>query len=112
MKNYINSGDAVSVTAAANVAAGKVVVVGLNLFGVALTSAATNETVALQTRGLFDLDKTTGASTSFAAGALVYWDATNALCTVSATSNTKVGCAVQAAANADTTVRVLMPARA
>lgn len=112
MKNYVQAGENLAITAAANVTAGKVVVVGTNLFGVANSTVTSGDLVTIVTSGVFDLTKVSGSSTSIAAGALVYWDATNGVVTTSATSNTKIGCAVALAANADVLCRVLMPARA
>lgn len=106
--NYVQDGDRILVTApSGGVVRGKVVVIS-NLYGVALDNAVSGANVVLKTNGVFDVTKISGASTSFAVGANVHWDTTNAQATVSATSNTKVGVAVAAAANADTTVRVLL----
>lgn len=84
---------------------GKVVVI-TGLIGVALETAVSGANCELDiSGGIWDITKLSGASTSFAVGALVYWDATNAQATVSATSNTLIGVATAAAANADVTVR-------
>lgn len=105
-ENIYADGSVVTIAAPANVNSGQFVVVG-NIRGVALTSALSGANVALVTRGEGLLPKPNAVSTSFAAGANVHWDATNAVLTGSATSNAKVGTAVLAASNTDTTVRVL-----
>lgn len=105
-ENMYTGGDVVTVAAPANVNSGQFVVVG-NIRGVAQVSALSAANVALQLRGEALLPKPNAVSTSFAAGANVHWDATNAVCTGSATSNAKIGAAVLAASNTDTTVRVI-----
>lgn len=104
-RNYVHNGDAVTLAAPANTNSGDLVIVG-QLFGVAQSSANSGANVALRCGGVHTLRKLNGASTSFAAGANVYWDATNANCTVSATSNTRIGVATVAAANADVSITV------
>jgi predicted RecA/RadA family phage recombinase len=103
--NYKYSGDNVPVTAPYAVNSGDGVKVG-NLYGVAMTQAASAAAVAIATTGVFAVNKTTGASTSYVAGANVHWDDTGRLATVSATSNIKIGVALVAASNTDTTVEV------
>lgn len=104
-ENIYTNGDTATLVAPANVNSGQFVVVG-NLRGVALTSATSGGNVACQMRGEATLPKPNAASTAFAAGANVHWDATNAVVTGSATSNAKVGAAIAAASNTDTSVRV------
>lgn len=106
MKNYIGDGQAPQLPAPANVNSGDFVLVGVGLFGVAQAAALSAGPVALVMEGIFDLPKANAASTSVALGGLVYWDATNARTTISASSNTLIGAAMAAAANTDTTVRV------
>lgn len=94
-----------TVVAPAAVTSGGLVVVG-NAFGIAIANAASAANVAIAVGATASVRKLNGASTSFAQGANVHWDATNSNCTVSATSNTKIGVAADAASNADTTVTV------
>lgn len=102
--NITADGSRLPVVAPAAVNAGSLVVVG-NIFGVALTSAASAANVVIQTGpALARLRKLAGAAIN--QGANVHWDATNANCTVSATSNTKIGVAAITAASADTIVEV------
>ena len=77
-----------------------------NTFLVPITNAASGANCACMVDGVATLDKTSGASTSFAQGAIVYWDNTNGKATVSATSNRIIGSAEVAAANADATMTV------
>lgn len=95
-----------TVPAPANVVSGGVVIVG-QLPGVAVANALSGENVAVETQAVATIRKLNGASTSFAAGANVHWDATNANATVSVTSNARIGVAYRAAANADTLVQVV-----
>ncbi len=103
--NLTQDGKRITVTAPAIRNSGEGVLVG-NLFGVAITNAASAAALPIATEGVFAIRKITGASTSFAQGANVHWDNTNSNCTVSATSNLKIGVAVAAAGNTDTTVQV------
>lgn len=108
MKKFLsNSLDRVTVVANANTAVDAVVIRG-GLIGVAMHNAADGTDLTIAISGEFELAKISAASTSMAVGANVYWDATNSQCTVSATSNTLIGVATKAAANTDTTVRVLL----
>jgi predicted RecA/RadA family phage recombinase len=105
-ENILNSGQIVTVPAPAAVTSGQLVVVGTNLFGIAMANAASAANVALYTGGLVDLRKLNGASTSAAVGANAHWDSTNSNVTISATSNLKIGVFAAVAANADTTARL------
>lgn len=102
---FIQEGDNMTVVAPAAVNSGDVVIVS-KLVGIAQYSAASAANVEVRTRGVFQLRKLSGASTSAVQGAYVYWDATNANATISATSNTLLGVLAEAVANADTTCKV------
>ncbi|MCW3477359.1 DUF2190 family protein [Limobrevibacterium gyesilva] len=103
-RNYINDGTIVETVAPSGGAvSGRVLVQG-QLAGVALSNAASGANVAIRTLGTFTFPKASGASTSIAAGGNVYWDAAGNAVTNSATSNTRIGVALAAAANADTSV--------
>ena len=105
MKNYVQSGDVVTVAAPAAVTSGAGVLVG-SLFGVAQTDADNGADVAIVTRGVFELPKT--SAQAWTVGAKIYWAAGAGECTTTATGNTLIGVAVAAAANpsATGTVRV------
>lgn len=107
--NKVSDGNRVTVVApSGGITAGKVVVM-TSLFGVALETAVSGANCELDIAGgIYDLTKLSGASTSMAVGAALYWDATNAQGTISATSNSLIGVAVSAAANADVVVRTLV----
>lgn len=100
MKNYVQDGHVLSVAAPYDVASGGGVLVG-SLFGVALSAAATGATVVVQTCGVFTLAKT--SAQAWTVGAKVYWDNTAKEVTTTATNNTLIGCAVEAAANPSAT---------
>jgi len=104
MKNFVQRGDALAVTApSGGVVSGQPVLIG-SLFGVAAYSAAAGAPAEIVTLGVFDLPK--AASVTFAVGDKVYFDATANNLTSVTTSNTYVGVATAAAASSDATVRV------
>jgi len=102
MKNFVQQGNTLTFTAAASVTSGDGVLSGA-LFGVASTSAATGEDFEAALTGVFDLPKATGAISKHAK---VYWDNTAKKITTTASGNTLVGAATQAAASGDATARV------
>lgn len=110
MKNFVQPGDTVTVTAPYALAAGDGCLVGV-LFGVACGAYANGATNAeLKTEGVFDL---TALSTDTASGSTLvaaYWDNTNKRITTTASGNTKVGVIVAAKANGETTARVRLNA--
>ena len=95
MKNYVQPGNTITLTAPYAVASGEGLLVG-SIFGVAAGSAALGETVEASLGGVFDLKKV--ASQAWAAGDKVYWDNTNKEATKTATSNTLIGVATEAVA--------------
>jgi predicted RecA/RadA family phage recombinase len=104
MKNYVQPGDTLTVTAPYALTSGDGCKVGAALFGVAANDALINATDAeIKTEGVFDLPNGTGV---IAAGALVYWDDGDKDVTTTAGGNLLIGVAVVAAASGDATVRV------
>lgn len=105
MKNYVQKGDNITVTAAAVATSGQGVLIG-NLFGIAAGDAAIGEDLDLVTVGVFTMPKV--STDVLAVGDLVYWDAANSLVTASeaAGANELIGLAVTAAANPSGTVNV------
>jgi predicted RecA/RadA family phage recombinase len=95
MKNYVQPGNTITLTAPYAVASGDGLLVG-SIFGVATGSAALGETVEAALVGIFDLKKV--ASQAWAAGDKVYWDNTNKEATQTATANTLIGIATEAVA--------------
>ena len=103
MKNFIQKGNTITLTApAGGVTSGGGVLVG-SLFGIAAGDAVENAGVEVQTCGVFELPKATGAITQ---GAKVYWNNTNKNVTTTASGNTLIGAATVAAASGDATVIV------
>lgn len=106
MKNQVQDGDVITVTAPYAVTSGQGVQVGAALFGIASGDAANGGTLELQVEGVYDV---TALSTDTASvGDLLYWDNTNKRLTTTSTSNLKVGVAVAAKASGATTARILL----
>ena len=95
MKNYVQPGNTITLTAPYAVASGDGLLVG-SIFGVASGTAALGETVEAALTGVYDLKKV--ASQAWAAGDKVYWDNTAREATKTTTSNTLIGVAVVAVA--------------
>lgn len=105
MKNFVQPGDTISVTAPYTVLSGAGCLVGI-LFGIAAFDATSGSAVELATEGVFDI---TALSTDTASGTTLvaaYWDDTNKRITTTSASNTKVGVIVAAKTNGQTTARV------
>lgn len=96
MKNYVQPGNTITLTAPYAVAAGDGLLVG-SVFGVAAGDAANAETVEAALVGVFDLKKV--ASQAWVVGDKIYWDNTNKETTKTATANTLIGVATEAVAN-------------
>lgn len=93
MKNYVQPGNTITLTAPYDVASGDGLLVGA-MFGVAAGDAASGETVEAALVGIFDLTK--AASQAWAVGDKVYWDNTAKVATKTASGNTAIGVAVDA----------------
>ena len=101
MKNYLQPGNVITVTAPAALASGDGCLVG-SLFGVACGTYIEGDADAeLAVVGVFELPKV--SAQAWTAGAKVYWNATDKACTTMATGNTLIGAAVKAAANPSAT---------
>lgn len=105
MKNYVQSGDYITVTAPYGVTSGQGVLVG-SLFGVATCDAANGANVDIMPEGVFDITALT-ADTG-AVGTKMYWDNANRRLTVTSAGNTLVGCLTAAKGGSDTTARVYL----
>ncbi|MEO1987439.1 MAG: DUF2190 family protein [Martelella sp.] len=102
MKNFIQSGNIVDLTApAGGLASGQAHLFGA-LFGIATTAAAEGQRLAVSLEGVFALPKAAGES--LAEGEAAYWD--GAAITAESAGNTLVGHAVETAQAAATTVYV------
>jgi len=104
MKNFVQPGDILTVTAPYALASGDGCLVN-TLFGVACGAYGNGVTNAeIKTTGVFDI---TALTTDVGAvGAAAYWDNTNKRITVTSSGNTKVGVFAGAKANGETTARV------
>jgi predicted RecA/RadA family phage recombinase len=103
MKNYVQEGDAIEITAGADIASGAGVLIG-SLFGVAAGAFANGAQGIINTKGVFDLPKV--GSQAWTVGVRVYW--TGTACTTTASSNKLIGVAVAAVGSGagETTGRV------
>jgi predicted RecA/RadA family phage recombinase len=105
MKNYVQKGETLTLTAPYAVSSGGGALVG-SIFGVAVNDYGNGEEGEFQLEGVFDLTRETGASTGWSQGALIYWNNTTKVITKTAASNKLIGVAVRAAADGDATGRV------
>ncbi|AUM72921.1 DUF2190 family protein [Paracoccus jeotgali] len=103
MRNYIQKGDTLTIPAPAVVLSGGVVIAG-EIKGVAGGDALAGEAVDVSVTGVFELPKI--AANAFPVGAAVHWNADSGLATSTASGNTKLGVAVEAAPASTATVRV------
>ena len=105
MKNFIQPGNNITVTApVGGVTSGQLVVIGA-LIGVAATTQAAGANVEIATTGVFELPAKSTDEISM--GDLLYWDAANGYLTKTAGTGSKplVGAAVSAKAAGATSVR-------
>ena len=82
------------------------VVVQEDLCGIATADIAADVLGTLDVEGVFDVAKATGSGTAIVAGAIVYWDDLNDVCTETVSGNTYMGKTILAAAIGDATARV------
>jgi len=104
---YVQRGDSIDYTPAADVAAGDIVVVG-DIVGIAKLDIKAGTLGSLALIGVYDIVKAGGTGTAVIRGAKVYWNATAKTATIDSASgvNPYLGKAFVAAADADTVVRV------
>ena len=105
MKNFVQPGRTVTLTAPYTVSSGDGLLVG-SIFGVASGDAASAAGVEAMTEGVFDLAKT--SAQAWSQGDKVYWDDTGKECTSLAAGNVLIGVAVADAANPTATGHVLI----
>lgn len=104
MRNYVQPGNSIEVTApAGGTTSGVGVLVG-NLFGVAEVSVAAGARVNILVEGVVEIAKT--SALAIAEGDILWWDNTNKVVNKTAASQKPVGIAVTAAANPSPTVQV------
>lgn len=95
MKNFIQDGDTLTVTAPYALSSGQGCLVG-SIFGVACSDALISTEVEIKTGGVFDLVK--AGTQAWTVGARIYWDDTAKNCTTNAAAgaNKLIGVAVAA----------------
>jgi len=96
MKNYVQPGNTITLTAPYDVASGDGLLVGA-IFGIATSAAANGDPIEAALVGVFDLTKV--GSQAWASGDKIYWDNTAKQATKTATDNTLIGAAVEAVGN-------------
>lgn len=106
MKNYVMSGDVLTLDPAATVASGTGHLFGAALFGVAVRDAVSGTASEFQTEGVVTIAKT--SALAIAVGDRLFWDATNSVVNKTTTAQQQVGIAVEAAANPSATVKMLL----
>ncbi len=94
---FVQDGNAIDVTLAADVVVGEVMVMG-ELVGVANNTGLTGEVVAMKISGVWEMKAKDADEVTV--GAKVYWDADEDELTTTATDNTQAGLAVTAKAAA------------
>lgn len=93
MKNYVQPGNTITLTAPYDVASGDGLLVGA-IFGVATGAAVNGDPIEAALVGVFDLTKV--GSQAWAVGDKIYWDDTAKQATKTVTSNTLIGVAIEA----------------
>ena len=105
MRNYVEEGQSLTLTAPYIVAPGAGMLVG-NIFAVAKNPAAAGVPVDAMLRGVFAMAKAAGQA--WTQGQMVYWDNTALNVTTTAAGNRIIGAASQAQAAGDTVGRVML----
>lgn len=105
MKNYIQEGENMTLTAPYARLSGEGALVGA-LFGVAMTDLANGEEGAFVTEGVFTLAKATGASTGGSQGAKAYWVTASKSVSAASAGNTLIGVFAATCADGDATASV------
>lgn len=105
MKNFIQNGEVLTVTAPAAVSSGDMVVVG-SIHGVAQADAESGALVEIARRGVFTLPKV--SAQAWTEGAKIYWNPTNMNATTTASGAVLIGAATVSAANPSDTGDVLL----
>lgn len=105
---YLSEDDVITGTAAADLVSGDIVFDPMLRAGVVcgMTGVKTGKPYSATAKGRFRVKAKT--TDTFAAGALVYWDATNKEATSTTTSNNVIGRADVAKTNGQTSVVVLL----
>jgi len=108
MKNFVQNGDYIEFTAGADVTSGQLVQFG-DLHGVSMTAVANGAKGILALKGVFTLPKLVAAAgDATTAGGPVYFSSGSVSGSDSSGTRKKVGYALAVAAQAATTVQVLL----
>ena len=103
--NFVQEGKALDYTASgSDIPSGSLVVIG-TIAGIAKTDIADGSKGAVHITGVFSVPKASGAVTQ---GQKLYWNSTNSNLTTTASGNTLVGIAFEAAASGDANVKILL----
>jgi predicted RecA/RadA family phage recombinase len=103
---YVQPGDKLTLPApTGGVVKGRIYLIGALACVADATAAQTVETT-FGTRGVYEFPKDGSASVNFAVGERVFWDPVNHRIAKTNAAHFPVGCVIEAAANADTTVKV------
>ncbi len=103
MKTFIQDGNIITITAAANIASGEGVLVG-NIFGISVMDAVAGDEVEIATVGVYELPKLSTAV--IAQGDRVAWNSSTGKVVVPATGMFPLGVATLAAGNGTATIKV------
>jgi predicted RecA/RadA family phage recombinase len=104
VKNFIQDGENITVPApSGGVLSGQLVIIG-SLIGVATFAAAAGAPTSVKTKGVFELAKV--SAQVWTVGAPIYWDSNASNATTTASGNTLIGYATEAAANPSAVGRV------
>lgn len=106
MKNYIQSGEVLSLAPGADVASGVGYLFGAALFGVAVADVANGVTGPFRTTGVIEIAKTSALAISV--GDKLFWDPAAKVVNKTAAAQQCVGVAVEAAGNPSPTVKMLL----
>ena len=104
MKNYVQSGERLTLTPAAAVSAGVGYLFGTGLFGVALNDVVISTPGEFLVEGVVEIAKTSALAISV--GDRVFWDSTNKVVNKTSAGQQCVGIAVEAAVNPSSTVKI------
>lgn len=108
MRNYVQEGKTLTLTPAANVAAGEGYLFGANLFGVATAAVASGAAGEFIVEGVVDIAKTSALQIDV--GDRVFWVPGSKVVNKTSTSQVNVGVAVAGAANPSATVKIKLGA--
>ena len=105
MKNYIQPGGTLELTAPYAVNSGDGAKIG-NIFGIAVDTYASGAAGVFQVEGVFDIAKTSGEA--YTQGLRVFWNDSTKKVTSTSTGNLAIGMAIVAATTADLIARVTL----